>query len=267
MSLARQHRERTFALQTASAPASGGGLTTRRVSTPEAQAGAQILMRLMHDLRRLKQIKSTEQKVAAKRTMLPEYRAWCDGQLEAGRMTEGNALADTSGAADVLPTMMVWAIDVGDYPRALELGGHVLRFGLSLPSRYQRDAATLLVEQIAEAALAAMAGDRPFELTVLEQVADLTVGIDMHDEVQAKLQKALGYELDRAARALEGEPGAALALLCRSQLALLRAQDLNPRAGTKTKAAQVDKMIAAVTAATTPTAVTAATEQPGEAAG
>lgn len=263
MSLARQHRERTFALQTASAPASGGGLTTRRVSTPEAQAGAQILMRLMHDLRRLKQIKSTEQKVAAKRTMLPEYRAWCDGQLEAGRMTVGNALSDTSGAADVLPTMMVWAIDVGDYPRALELGAHVLRFGLSLPSRYQRDAATLLVEQIAEAAFAAHSAGQPFELTVLDQVADLTVGIDMHDEVRAKLEKALGYELARTADGIDGDPAATIATATRAVAALRRAQGLDPRAGTKTKVAKLDKMIAAVTAATTQAAVTAATEQAG----
>ena len=86
MSLALKHRDRTLALQSASAPASGGGLTpssARRTSIDPA--AGQIKLRLRHDAQRLKQIKATSAKILAKRDMLPEYRAWCDGLLEAGR--------------------------------------------------------------------------------------------------------------------------------------------------------------------------------------
>lgn len=132
MSLALQHRDRILAMQAASAPASGGGLapSTPNRSAPVNQAAAQIRLRFIHDLRRLTEIKSTEAKIAAKRQMLPDYRSWCDGWLEASRMTVGNTLG-TSGADDVLPTIMVWSIDTGDWARALELGEHVLRFGVA----------------------------------------------------------------------------------------------------------------------------------------
>ena len=142
MSLARQTRDHVLSLITASAPAEGGGFTPGRLHeeegpyTPAATVAAQqTMMRLTHDLRQLKDTKAIDRKIAAKRLMLPEYAAWVDGQLAAGRATEARELPVTI-ANDVLPTMMVWAIDVGDWPRALELASHVLRFDVALPARY-----------------------------------------------------------------------------------------------------------------------------------
>lgn len=250
MSLALQHRDRILAMQAASAPAIGGGLapSTPNRSAPVNSAAAQIRLRFVHDLRRLKEIKSTEAKIAAKRQMLPEYRSWCDGWLEAGRMTNGNTLGQ-SGADDVLPTVMVWSIDTGDWARALELAEHVLRFRIAMPDRYQRDAATLVVEEIAEAAIRAQARSQAFPLSVLERVEELTIGIDMHDEVQAKLQKAVGVELARLAAEVDTDADDFVAAATRALEPLRRAQELNPRAGTKTKVGQLEKAIKAARAA------------------
>lgn len=254
MSLAQEHRDRILAMQAASAPASGSGLTpsTPTPAAPVNSAAAQIKLRFVHDLRRLKAIKSTALKIAAKREMLPEYRSWCDGWLEAGRCTNGNDLG-ASGADDVLPTIMVWCIDTGDWPRALELAAHVLRFRVAMPERYQRDAATLVVEEIAEAAIRDQAASRPFPIDVLEQVELLTAGIDMHDEVRAKLEKALGVELARAAGEIDTGPADFIAAATRALEPLRRAQELHTRAGTKTKVAQLEKAIKAAAALLPPT--------------
>lgn len=259
MSLARRHQARILAAQTATLPTVGvaaAGSPPAAASIAVAPhipsnrsaltASAQISMRLTHDLRRLKEIKSVAAKVAAKREMLPEYRAWCDGLLEAGRMTVGRRL-DNAGGGDVMATIMVWSIDIGDWRRALELAAHILRFDVAMPNRYQRDAASLIVEEIAEAALRLQAKDQAFDLEVLERVEVLTNGIDMHDVIRAKLLKAIGIEIDRSARAAAGagDNGTALSLLCRSLPILLEAQTLHDRVGVKTTIRSVEKAIAA----------------------
>ncbi|HET9510011.1 MAG TPA: phage terminase small subunit [Sphingomonas sp.] len=237
MSLARRHQDRILAAQAASAPAAGSGLSAEMLAAD--RAAAQIALRLQHDLRRLKEIKALPRKIAAKREMLPEYAAWIEGLLAADQ-------PDTGVAAEVLPTIMVWLIDVGDYPAALDLGRFILRHGVAMPARYHRDAASVLAEDIAEAAIKAQNADQPFALDILEAVEELTADIDMHDPIAAKLQKAVGVELDRAARAAAeaGTPEGALAMLLRSRTALMAAQDLQDRIGVKTVLKNVEKAIA-----------------------
>ena len=241
-------------MQAASAP-QGGGLTIPPAALSPARqadktdpvvtrAAAEMRLRLRHDLMRLKQIKSTALKIAAKREMLPAYDAWIDGELEAGRKAKACELA-VNQAADVLPTIMVWCIDTANWPRALELAGHVLRFKLPLPDRYKRDAASLIVEEISEAAFQARNSGNAFPLDVLETVEELTFGIDMHDEIQAKLAKAIGMELaaiaDKVSSSAEDFIVAAEAAL----LPLRRAQELNGRAGTKGRIGQLERAISA----------------------
>ena len=154
MSLARRHRDRILAAKTvASAPAGGADATPAAVILPAAgvangspaqQAAAQVALRLTHDLRTLKEIRSIDRKIEAKRQMLPEYRPWVQGILAA------DTGVGTGLAAEVVPTCMVWLIDVGDYDNALSLAEFVLRHKVPMPSRYQRDAATIIVEEIAE---------------------------------------------------------------------------------------------------------------------
>ena len=215
-------------------------------------AAAQIMLRLRHDKRRLKAIQSIERKIDAKREMLPEYRGWCDQLLEAGRMTAGNVIG-SCGADDVLPTIMVWCIDTGDWPRALELAGHVIRFNLAMPSQYERVATSLITEEVAEQALKLQARGETFPLDVLEDVDVLTGHADMHDEIRAKLMKAIGIEQDRAAR-LAAEAGApALPLMCKALASLQRAGELHGRVGVKDRVKRLEK---AIVAASTPQAPT-----------
>ena len=255
MSLARRTQERILAMKAASAPASGSGLAPTAAAGPApaaadqparpTTAAAAIKLRLTHDLRRLAAIKAVTLKIAAKREMLPEYRAWCDGLLAVGRVSPPKPLVPT-GADEVLPTIMVWSIDVGDYLRALELAAHVLRHDVQMPSRYQRDAATLVLEEIAEAALKAQAADQPFSLVVLEAVERMVDGIDMHDEPRAKLLKAVGVELARAAGA--ATPDIARPVLGRAIDRLERAQTLNDRSGVKTHLKGLRRALAALPA-------------------
>jgi hypothetical protein len=68
------------------------------------------------------------------------------------RVGGGALAADPPVQDDIVGTMLVWAIDIADWPLALELGDHVLAARLGLPERYKRGAAVLLAE-VAESAL------------------------------------------------------------------------------------------------------------------
>lgn len=256
MSLARQHRDYINSLTAASAPAMEGGLAPAAASDAAAghatppnvsTAAHTINLRMQVDLRRLKDIKSVANKIAVKQVMIGEYRAWCDGLLEAGRNADRGPLTPT-GADEVLPTIMVWAIDTGDWPRVLELAEHVLRHDVALPARYQRDPATLIVEEVADAALKAQTAGGSFPLDVLEQVEALVDGIDMHDQVRAKLLKAIGTELARGVDAAGADEARRLANTAIERLTA--AQALHDRVGVKTQIKGLEKALAALPAPT-----------------
>lgn len=250
MSLINRNIARKLAMQSASAaPRSGGGASrpSRVASIADVaieaanRAARQIQMRLTHDLRRLKEIQSVARKIDAKREMLPEYDAWIQGLVQAGKQTQ-RGIAD-----EVLPTIMIWRIDVGDYRIALELAKHVIGFGIPLPHRYQRSAPALIVEEIANAALKAQLADQPFDMSVLVEVEGMTAKADMHDEIRAKLFKAIGFEIARELDALPEDAPAPLRLAtANAALApLKRAQALHERCGVKDRIKRLEKIIAA----------------------
>lgn len=235
---ASEHR---LALAMAAAAASGGPVIDGdQVIDPIA---AQMKLRLAHDLRRLKEIQSIELKVKAKREMLPEYRDWCDHLLKLGREAEGKTLAAT-GADDVLPIMMVWSIDAGDWPRAIELATFVLDFDVPLPARYVRAAPSLLAEEVAVAAIKLQGTGAAFPLDVLERVEAMTADADMHDEIRAKLMKAIGFELTRQAEAIESGTPEFVAAAERALAPLRRAQALHDRVGAKDKIKRLERALA-----------------------
>lgn len=243
MSLFVAHMQRTLAQKTAvTVSTKAHGVPGGRVSPspspsarpplarPDAATNAARLMRarLKHDLLALKQIKSTDRKVAAKRKMLPEYADWVAGLLAAGLPGEGD---------DILPTMMVWQIDVRDWNAAMPLVRHVLRHNIAMPARYERDAPSWIAEEIAEAAIAAQQLGQTFPIEILLEVEELTGHADMHDPIKAKLAKAIGTALaEEVANAADaGE------LRARAIAALTEAQRLNPRAGVATRLRQLTK--------------------------
>lgn len=152
---------------------------------PAGHANAYELMlaRLAEHRRQLKQLQSVERKIEAKRTMLPDYAPWIEGVLQGGR----------GGQDDVLVTVLVWMIDVGDLAGALLLAEYALEHGLTMPDHYQRGIACVVAEEFAEAALKQIAAGVSVDAEALRQACILTAEHDMPDEARAKLLKAIGY--------------------------------------------------------------------------
>ena len=191
---------------------------------------AKIVIQLEDDRRRLKDIKATDRKVEAKRLMLPEYKGWCDGVMAAGKGERGPL-------DQVFTTIMAWTIDVGDYMTALPMLEHTMIHGLDMPAQFNRDPITFAIDQICEEAIRlydlGLAKDAGFDAAVLPMLQDLVADhdVDLHDEVEAKLHKALG----RAVLAEANEEDAA-DLKARQETALreyLVAIEKCPRIGVK----------------------------------
>ncbi|MCL1861839.1 MAG: phage terminase small subunit [Proteobacteria bacterium] len=179
---ARRHRERVAA-RIAHAAA-----RDRLAPIENAKPYALMLAKLDADMRRLKQIQSVAKKIDLKRQILPEYDAWVDGALE----------TNSGEQDDILTNIMVWRLDTEDFPGALRIAEYVLKNDIKLPARYNRNAACLVAEEIADAAKRALDEGRlvnGFEITMdnaLGAASILTAGMDMPDEVRAKLHKSSG---------------------------------------------------------------------------
>ncbi len=175
LSPAQQHYQRVTAAKAAAAAGPGG----------EVFGSAYELMcaKLISDRQRLKSIQSIERKIAVKREMLPEYQDWIDGALGAGN----------GGEDKVLTTVLVWHIDTGDYARALQIAAYSLQHNMSMPDQYNRDIATMLLDEIPDAFLQSKAPPEADGVAILNGVESLTDGKDAPDQARAKLYKALGY--------------------------------------------------------------------------
>ncbi len=228
MSLARRHRERHRAAQ-----AGDGALRPRDPAQPApmpttgpvASEYALLLAALGQDLATLRTIQSVERKIVTKAGMIGRYRAWLAGALAANPPVQD----------DIVGTMLVWAIDIADWPLALELGDHVLAARLALPERYKRGAAVLLAEEVAESALRVGPG---VPRAVLEETLALTADHDMPDQVRAKLHKAIGLAFQAEAEAFDPEAesqraGGKRALVDAALTHLTRALELDGSAGVK----------------------------------
>ncbi|NKD14621.1 phage terminase small subunit [Aeromonas caviae] len=174
MTPARRHRERALAaLQGAANPQ----FDQMRANAYELQ-----LMQLAEHRRTLKGIQSIERKIDAKRTMLPVYKPWIDGVLAANR----------GGQDDVLVTVMLWTLDTGDLEGALPMASYVIRHGLSTPDRYERTAATMIAEEVADTAIKQQEAGAGPSTSLLGQYMARLHGSDIFDQVRAKLHKAVG---------------------------------------------------------------------------
>jgi len=171
---ARRNRERKLAaLQGAANPQ----FDQQRANAYELQ-----LMQVAEHRRTLKGIQSIERKIDAKRTMLPVYKPWIDGLLA----------ADRGGQDDVLVTVMLWTLDTGDLEGALPMASYVLRHGLSTPDRYERTAATMIAEEVADTAIKQQEAGAGPSTSLLGQYMARLHGSDIFDQVRAKLHKAVG---------------------------------------------------------------------------
>ncbi|HCB0075996.1 phage terminase small subunit [Klebsiella variicola] len=152
-------------------------------------AHEQIMHRLRMDQSALKRVQSDQAKAAMKRQLLPHYEGWIEGTLD----------GDSGRQDEVIVTLMVWAIDASDYALAARIGRYVVTHGLLMPDRFNRTAATVLVDEICDPILVQVKADDTTDVTsylaVLDEVADFTAGSDMPDVVRAKLCKARAFAL------------------------------------------------------------------------
>ncbi|PLL99339.1 terminase [Klebsiella michiganensis] len=152
-------------------------------------AHEQIMHRLRMDQSALKRVQSDQAKAAMKRQLLPHYEGWIEGTLD----------GDSGRQDEVIVTLMVWAIDAGDYALAVRIGRYVVTHGLLMPDRFNRTAATVLVDEICDPILVQVKADDATDVTpylaVLDEVAGFTASSDMPDVVRAKLCKVRAFAL------------------------------------------------------------------------
>lgn len=178
----RRHRERMRAEAAGQTPA----------ATRDAQDQQRLMAAGLWQMRRdLKNIKSRERKIAYKRDKaLPQLADYIDGVIA----------ADQGGQDNILATAMVWRFDIGDLSGALKLAAYAMKHGLEAPDQYKRDLVTIVADETADRALEQLAADEPPEgealdalLSNLQTAGELTTDHDLHDQVMAKLFKAVGY--------------------------------------------------------------------------
>lgn len=192
------HRQRVLASLASGTAEAASGAPAMPVDGPVATEYQLLLAALGIDLNELRNIESVERKIEAKRSMIDRYRPWVEGALS----------AETAAQDEIVTTMLIWAIDVADWAYALRLAAHVLQHGLALPERYVRKPATLIAEEFAEAGLKS---PPQVDLETLQAVAALVADADMHDQVRAKLEKALGLAFHARAEAFDPEAESAVA--------------------------------------------------------
>ncbi|ENJ8543992.1 TPA: phage terminase small subunit [Raoultella planticola] len=196
-------------------------------------AHEQIMHRLRMDQSALKRVQSDQAKAAMKRQLLPHYEGWIEGTLD----------GDSGRQDEVIVTLMVWAIDAGDYALAVRIGRYVVTHGLLMPDRFNRTAATVLVDEICDPILVQVKADETTDVTpylaVLDEVAEFTAGSDMPDVVRAKLCKARAFALRNGTAE---EQATALALL-------RQALTLDAGAGVKKEIERLARVVKKATAA------------------
>ncbi len=221
----------------------------------DATVYEQYLAKLQQDHLRLKQIQSAQGKGELKKVLLPEYVDYIRGVLE----------SDAGVPDDVITTLMVWAMDAGEFEStALPIAEYVIKHNLKLPDRFERTAPTLIAEEIAEAALNGQQSGDGLALNDLLRTASMTDASDMPDQVRAKLYLAIGRANATIADRTEDAEASALWLdLARKYLA--QAIDLHDRCGGKKDLEKVGRLLkkhAELKAQAEAKAETDATEKP-----
>lgn len=242
MTPARRHFLKVSAAEHAAEAASQSVAAGTAVRS-DATAYELQLAQLAEHRRALKEIKDTEKKAAFKREVLPTYAPWVRGVLQANSPVQD----------DVLMTVFVWLLDIGDISSALELGEFALKHGLTMPEDYKRDTASVLVEEASDITLKLLAAEKPVEIEPLLRIRTLTDPMDLHNQVRAKLYKTIGY-LHRqiaevAAKDAEAADEKAAHLATAAQhnaealKALQRAFELNDKAGVKKDIERLETVI------------------------
>ncbi|RSE76644.1 phage terminase small subunit [Achromobacter denitrificans] len=191
----------------------------------------QMLAKLTQDARRLHDIQSIERKIALKRELLPDYQAYIDGVLE----------GDGGQPDEIVPTVMLWHLDAGNYERGLDIAAYVLRHDLPLPERLKRNTATILLDEVAGAIAGGAVKEPSAAFGILQRVAVLVNGHDSPDQARAKLHFAMGKTLAQQAGDTPSGPQLDMAHAAVAQLK--RAVELFSGIGAKKLIEQLERKI------------------------
>lgn len=148
---------------------------------------ANIELRLFNHLSQLKDTKSTQEKIAKKKEWLPEYFGYIDGCLAVSPAAQNTTLV----------TLMVWAVDAGEYELAVRIAEFAILNDMVMPEGHIRGIAEFVTEQCAidfcddvDLAIA--------HAELIKKIIELGVGEQMVDQARAKIYRALGDALKDA---------------------------------------------------------------------
>ncbi|OAV00211.1 MULTISPECIES: phage terminase small subunit [Moraxella] len=225
MNLARAHFLKHAATQAATKAAEYGEMQ-------HATVYELMLRQLANDKHRLKQVQSTELKIALKSQIIADYLSYAQG-----------VVASDSGVQDeVLMYTLVWLIDLRQYSDALPIAYYAIKHNLIMPDAFKRTITTLIVEEIADNELKLIKSGQPVDIQTLESLHEFISGtdavIDMPDPVRAKLYLAIGKHY--LARAKDGDAVSASSAVDALSLAL----SYDDRCGGKADLAAAKKLAA-----------------------
>ncbi|HAV3589742.1 MULTISPECIES: phage terminase small subunit [Acinetobacter calcoaceticus/baumannii complex] len=150
---------------------------------PDASVYQLQLTELKNDIHVLRSIQSQEKRAEAKKELIPKHMPYVDGVIKSGAKVEQD---------EVITTIMLWCFDCGLFDQGLSLAEYALQNALKMPDSFSRSTATVIVEEIGNAARVAHKAGEDFSLETLEKAFELTAEHDMPDEVRAKLYVGLG---------------------------------------------------------------------------
>lgn len=205
------------------------GDRTGTIPVPTSPA-ANIELRLFNHMNELQDTKSTQEKIAKKIAWLPEYLGYIEGCLAVSPSAQNTTLV----------TLMIWAVDAGEYALAVRIAEYALLNDMVMPEGYSRTIAEFVTEQCAEDFL----NDSDLALAhaeLIKRIIELGVGEQMVDQARAKIYRASGDALK------EAQPHEALN-------AYKNALRLNSKVGCKKEIAALEKLLNLQTTGSSPDA-------------
>lgn len=163
---------------------------------PDASVYQLQLTELKNDIHVLRSIQSQEKRAEAKKELIPKHMPYVLGIVQSGAKVEQD---------EVITTIMLWCFDCGMFNQGLSLAEYALQNELKMPDSFSRSTASIVAEEIGNAAHKTYQDGQVFKLDVLEKANQLTANHDMHDQIRAKLYLAIGrtfLQLDRGSEAV-----------------------------------------------------------------
>lgn len=148
------------------------------------QAYRMLQLKLREDKQALKSKQSIQAKIELKRELVGHYDEWINATLSAGKGDQDN----------LLTTLMLWHIDIGNFGTALDIAEYAMKHNLKMPDAHQRTLATVVAEEIADTAkkLATNSEINDEQIAQVLRASTITADADMPDQVRAKLSRQVG---------------------------------------------------------------------------